>query len=187
MERPGIELEAFRPGDFEQLISWVSSPRFALQWSGGRFSYPLDVEQLTSHLAGAGGEHPTLLVFKAVDAQDSAMVGYCELSRIEWAHLSGVVSHVLVDPNRVRGGVGSEMLRHLTDFGFGELGLHRMELFAAKWNTAAIRCYERAGFVHEGVHRDERRFGSEYWCIVHMSMLENEWRQQRQSTGGVDS
>jgi len=62
------------------------------------------------------------------------------------------------------------------DIGFGELGLHRIDLVVFDFNTAAIKCYERAGFTREGHLREARKIGSEYWTLYQMSVLEQEWR-----------
>jgi hypothetical protein len=36
-------------------------------------------------------------------------------------------------------------------------------------------CYEKAGFIKEGLLRDSRKNGDEYWSLWEMSILENEW------------
>jgi RimJ/RimL family protein N-acetyltransferase len=59
--------------------------------------------------------------------------------------------------------------------GFEQLRLHRIDLVVFDFNTSAIACYERAGFVKEGYLREARRFGEEYWSLVQMSILETEW------------
>lgn len=50
-------------------------------------------------------------------------------------------------------GVASTAARLLCDFGFGTLGLRRIELNAAVGNTASRRVAEKAGFELEGVRR----------------------------------
>ena len=58
---------------------------------------------------------------------------------------------------------------------FDELGLHQVELFVFDFNAAAVGCYERAGFRHEGTLREARRCGDAYWNVRVMSILEHEW------------
>jgi hypothetical protein len=36
-------------------------------------------------------------------------------------------------------------------------------------------CYEKARFIKEGLLRDSRKNGDEYWSLWEMSILENEW------------
>ena len=56
--------------------------------------------------------------------------------------------------------------------------------------SGAIACYERAGFVAEVRLREARRLGEEYWTLVQMRILEQEWRARsggadQQETGGA--
>jgi RimJ/RimL family protein N-acetyltransferase len=50
-------------------------------------------------------------------------------------------------------GVGTRTLRLLTDWGFAELGLERLELWIDVTNAGSERVAERAGYVREGVLR----------------------------------
>jgi RimJ/RimL family protein N-acetyltransferase len=58
-------------------------------------------------------------------------------------------------------GVATAATRALTDWAFEELGLHRVELFAATDNAASRAVAERAGFELEGVRRAWREVHSE--------------------------
>ncbi len=49
-----------------------------------------------------------------------------------------------------RKGYASEALDRLLQFGFGELGLHRIEAGCATENTASIKVLEKAGMQREG-------------------------------------
>ncbi len=109
---------------------------------------------------------------------DGEVVGHIELDAIDRRNRSARISRVLIaDVWRGRGS-GSSMVRALLEFGFGELGLHRIDLVVFDFNLTAIACYEKAGFVREGQIRDARRMGDDYWSLYQMSMLENEWRNR---------
>jgi RimJ/RimL family protein N-acetyltransferase len=43
------------------------------------------------------------------------------------------------------------------------------------FNSAAIRRYEKVGFKQEGMLREARRHGDEYWNACVMSLLEHEF------------
>jgi len=59
---------------------------------------------------------------------------------------------------------------------FEELNLHRVDLFVYDFNEIAIACYRGTGFVEEGCMRESRKFEDEYWSLIQMSILENEWK-----------
>ncbi|WP_276256910.1 GNAT family N-acetyltransferase [Halomontanus rarus] len=170
-----ITLRPFTEDDFDKLIEWVDSPSFLLQWAGPIFSYPLGESQLREHLEATNDPEPSRLAFKAVDSTEQ-MVGYVELNTIDRRNLSASVSRVIVSPDERGRGHGTSMLYRLLEIGFEELGLHRIELRVFDFNESAITCYEKVGFTREGTLREARRHEDEYWTLVQMSVLEDEWR-----------
>ena len=51
-------------------------------------------------------------------------------------------------------GLGTEAVRRVLEYGFDELGLHRVSLRVLAGNIRAIRCYEKCGFQVEGRERE---------------------------------
>ena len=49
-----------------------------------------------------------------------------------------------------------------------------------------MRCYEKAGFVHEGELRDEVYRNSRYYNAIRMSVLRSEYDQVKSSWGIAD-
>jgi len=73
-------------------------------------------------------------------------------------------------------GYGTDMLRAVLDFGFGQLRLERIWLEVYDYNEGARRLYERVGFKLEGTKRHaiwrEGAFRDDHL----MAMLAEEWR-----------
>jgi hypothetical protein len=59
-------------------------------------------------------------------------------------------------------GFGREMVEFITRYAFRELGVHRLSLQVAASNLRAIKCYETAGFRHEGRLR-QANFQNDSW------------------------
>jgi RimJ/RimL family protein N-acetyltransferase len=172
-----IELKPFEWIDVTRLISWIKSPEFLLQWAGPIFQYPLDEAQLEKYFQGSEGTQPVRKIFKGVNTHDKGVVGHIELNDIDMRNNSATVCRVLVGEPSLRGrGIGIQMLRRVLQIGFDGLGLHRIDLVVFDFNNAAIKCYEKVGFVKEGHLRESRRIGNEYWSLYQMSILEHEWR-----------
>jgi RimJ/RimL family protein N-acetyltransferase len=75
-------------------------------------------------------------------------------------------------------GYGTDALRAICDFGFGELRLERISLYVYAGNDRARRSYEKAGFSHEGTLR-RAHFGRGAHADVNvMSLLREEWTTQ---------
>lgn len=71
-------------------------------------------------------------------------------------------------------GVGTAAARLMLRYCFEEEGLHRVYLRAFADNVQAIRSYEKAGFVREGLLRDDVCVGGRYRDIVWMAAIVQE-------------
>jgi RimJ/RimL family protein N-acetyltransferase len=76
-------------------------------------------------------------------------------------------------------GYGTDAMRVIVDYGFREMGLHRIQLAVAPFNPAGIRAYEKAGFIEEGRHREAIWHDGRWYDEVMMSILADEWAAQR--------
>jgi RimJ/RimL family protein N-acetyltransferase len=81
------------------------------------------------------------------------LIGFVVLHGIKWPGGSALLAMGIGEPTYRGKGYGSEALRLILRYGFMELGLHRVGLTVLAYNTAAIRAYERVGFVREGCTR----------------------------------
>jgi RimJ/RimL family protein N-acetyltransferase len=88
----------------------------------------------------------------AVESLESEFLGVGLFPRIERERRQGEIGYV-VGPGARGRGVATRTLRLLTDWGFAELGLERIELWIDVANPASERVAERAGYVPEGVLR----------------------------------
>jgi len=173
---PLIELIPFDDSYFDLLIEWSPTSEFLLQWAGPGFTYPLTHDQLSLLLQSASNKPARAYVYSVRSRTDGRIIGHGELGRIDRHNLSAEVMRILVGPPDLRGkGYGGATVRELVRIGFMELGLHRLDLKVFDFNGSAIRCYERAGFRHEGTLREARKQGDEYWNTHIMGLLRHEW------------
>ncbi len=167
-----IKLEPLKRSDFKQLINWINSEEFLIQWSGNAFTYPLNDQQLEQYI-----ESTNILAFKVIDEDSKEVIGHISLGQIDNINRSARIGKVLVGDTKMRGrSIGKHMMKAVLHIAFGELKLHRVTLGVYDFNTSAISCYEKIGFVKEGLLRDSKKVGETYWNLWEMSMLEYEWR-----------
>lgn len=171
-----IKLEPLKRSDFKQLINWIDSEEFLIQWSGNAFTYPLNDQQLEQYI-----ESTNTLAFKVIDEESKEVIGHISLGQIDNINKSARIGKVLVGDTRMRGrSIGKHMMKAVLHIAFEELKLHRVTLGVYDFNTSAISCYEKIGFVKEGLLRESKKVGETYWNLWEMSMLEYEWGDKKQ-------
>jgi RimJ/RimL family protein N-acetyltransferase len=108
--------------------------------------------------------------------EDDRAVGRTDLFEIDLDAGSAAFGIGIGDAHDRGRGYGTDAVKALVDFAFGELRLERVWLGTDEENVAAQRAYERAGFTVEGRLRrayvDRGRLIDE----VRMSMLRAEWQ-----------
>lgn len=174
-----IELKQFTREDFSRLIDWISSPTLLIQWAGPQFfTYPLDENQLEEYRRLAESKNPKSVIFKAVIAESQEVVGHAELASINKENGSASICRIFVEPSQRGKGICPRMMREILEIGFSQLGLHRIDLRVYESNASATSCYEKVGFVREGLTRKVQKVDGEYWDAVVMSILKEEWEEQ---------
>jgi RimJ/RimL family protein N-acetyltransferase len=182
-----ITLREFTKGDIARLADWVNSggPDFFVRWAGTAFEYPLTEAQLEAHLAEAEGPEATRRIFAAVDSATGEVVGHAELSRVDRKNRSATISRLLVGELSARGkGLGREIVSAVLDVAFGEMSLHRVDLYVLEFHVSALSMYKALGFKTEGHLVEARRAGDTYWNAYYMAMLDEEWLGHRLDTAG---
>ncbi|UOQ83334.1 GNAT family N-acetyltransferase [Gracilibacillus salinarum] len=177
-----IELQFFDRSDFQQLINWIDSPAFLMQWGGPHFHFPLDEQQLDNYLKDANKEKSQTYIYRVKDIETGIVIGHISLGNVDRENKSARIGKVLVGDQSSRGrGTGQQIINEILSIAFAELHLHSVSLGVFSFNHPAITCYEKAGFIKEGLRRDARKIGDEYWSLWEMSILENEWSVRHKS------
>lgn len=148
------------------LITRIDGPQALLTWAGPAFSWPLDEDQLAAYAAEASGRRR---IWTAVHTGSDEAVGHASL-RLDPGHRSGRLGRVLVAPGARGRGVATAMLVRVLTSAFDTVELDRVELGVFTHNTAAIRLYERLGFVCDHVLRDVEHVDGRPWSAMQMSL-----------------
>ena len=94
------------------------------------------------------------------------------------------VGIALVPESRGKG-IGTAAISQIVEFAFVRCNLRRVHLQAISSNLAAIRAYEKAGFVIEGRQREHAWVRGRYEDIVVMGILRSEWNVVSAHDGGI--
>jgi len=79
-------------------------------------------------------------------------------------------------------GYGPEAIEWITGWAFDHAGMHRVNIGGFEYNERALRLYEKLGFVLEGRVRKALWRGGQWWDIIELAVLEDEWRERKPST-----
>lgn len=85
----------------------------------------------------------------------------------------------IFSPNHWGRGLGTEATQLVLAYAFNVLQLHRVDLRVLAFNERAIACYEKCGFVKEGIEREGAWIGGQWQSDIMMSILEHEYRTQK--------
>lgn len=68
-------------------------------------------------------------------------------------------------------GLGTEVAKLMLQYAFERLKLHKVMLRVLSFNIAAVKSYEKAGFVQEAYLREEVLIDSEYQDVIYMAAI----------------
>jgi RimJ/RimL family protein N-acetyltransferase len=156
-----IELKNFAKEDFETFKSWVHSEEELIQFAGSIFTYPLTNEQLESYVA-MSDKKP----FKVVLADTNETIGHCELN---FENGNKRLSRILVGKKELRNqNIGEQIVRKMVDLFFEDGDVDAVDLNVVDWNKAAIKCYQKVGFVIDRVNEKTLEINGKTWTSLNM-------------------
>jgi [ribosomal protein S5]-alanine N-acetyltransferase len=120
-------------------------------------------------------EHPRRVYDLAVVRRaEGDLVGRCGLKIVDTALREGMLWYIL---HRAHWGQGyiPEATRALLDFGFAELGLHRVWADCDPANAASIRVLEKLGLGCEAHFRENARIKGAWVDSLIYAVLDREW------------
>ena len=170
-----IKICKLKEEDLGTLVSWAEDEKTMLQWCGPVFDYPLTIEQLKEYYAETERPEPKRIIYKAVDGNGKT-AGLCELGAIHRRNGIASLCRIFVDKNFRGQGIAEMMIRKMINFAFGELNIMRIELNVYTYNTPAFKCYEKLGFVREGMKRKVTKYNNEYWDGYFYALLKEDWK-----------
>lgn len=102
-------------------------------------------------------------------------IGNVGLQAIEFVHKRAELYISIGKKECWSSGYGTDAVRTVLGYAFNDLGLRRVHLITDVDNERGIRCYEKCGFVREGVLRAHRlRYGKPL-DMVTMAVLAEDW------------
>lgn len=123
----------------------------------------------------AQGGLPNGFFFNIRSLPEEKLVGFVVLWGLDWVHGDSTVSIALGEPEYWGKGLGTEAMQLCLRYAFTELNLQRVALWVFAYNQRAIRSYEKAGFLKEGIMRALLAREGQRHDVWIMGILRDEW------------
>ncbi len=166
-----VALQPLRLVDVPVMFAWINDREQVL------FNAPYRPVSELQHQAwlDAVQQRNDAVIFGIRLLESDKLIGTCQLHSISAVH-RGAELQIRLGEVAARGaGYGTEAVTLLLQFAFRDLNLNRVLLHVFSTNAAAIRVYEKAGFVREGVLRKAAFIDGEYVDVLVMGILREEY------------
>ena len=166
-----VRLRAFDNSDLMLCLSY-SNDYEVMRGASGAILYPSTVDDearaMNSSTSYTAGEYQFAIETKA----ERRFIGKCGFTKINWKNRLGELA-ILIGDREYRGrGYGADAIRTLCAFGFQEMNLHKIKALVFDFNEPALRCYEKCGFVREGVLRQEMFREGKYHDVISLALFQ---------------
>ena len=144
-----VTIRPFEKKDIPKKVEWINNP------ANNRYLHydiPLCVEKTERWFANI---HNRKDRFDAVIDVDEIPVGTIGLLSIDFKNRKAEYYIAMGEVAYKGKGVAKKASALIIDYGFNNLGLHRIYLYTEVGNTDAQRLFEKVGFVKEGILKDD--------------------------------
>ncbi len=112
--------------------------------------------------------------FIIIDKELEQPVGSVYFRDIDMKHKKAEFGIFIGEENARGKGFGTEVAKIFIQYGFNNLGLHRIFLRVLADNEQAIKSYEKSGFKYEGTMVDDVFINNQFVSIVRMAIVNKE-------------
>lgn len=117
------------------------------------------------------------VVFAIINKKNKEYIGTVGLYNIAWQARMAEF-RIFLGNNKYHGkGLGTIASKFMVKYAFYSLNLNKVWLGVNIENKGAVRCYEKAGFIKEGVLRQEVFRNNRYYDAIRMSILREEYEK----------
>jgi aminoglycoside 6'-N-acetyltransferase-1b/aminoglycoside 6'-N-acetyltransferase-2 len=152
-----VTLRLMTEQDLPMLHDWLNRPHI-VDWWGGEEERPTLEEVQKHYLPRVKAEEPVTLYIAMLGEEPIGYAqSYVALGSGDgwWENETdpGVrgIDQSLANPDQLNKGIGTKLVRALVGLLFADPAVTAVQTDPAPNNRRAIRCYEKAGFVQQGV------------------------------------
>lgn len=158
--------------DAEEFTKWLNDFNTTdyIGRSGELISLEGEKEYLQNHAKDEAS-------FVIVTLEDNKMIGICTIESINHINRTGTLGIFIGEEEARNKGYGEEAIKLILDYAFSYLNLKNVYLQVMEFNQRAIACYKKCGFKECGRRRKCRYINGNYYDIVYMDILKEEFEE----------
>lgn len=169
-----VRLREYNKDDTEKALAFINDPEIKYYLTPG-VPFPLTLNDEATFVEKQSAFNETYNF--AIETLDGEYIGGCGLNDIDWKNRVTVVGIFIGNKEYWGKGYGTDAMDVLINFIFKEMNLNRIMLNVYSYNQRAIKSYEKAGFVKEGVLRQALYKNGAYHDEVVMGLLKEEYKK----------
>lgn len=172
-----VYVRGLERADLPTMVRWINDAEVTrLLFMGDR---PATIERLTEQWEQESRSSRDI-VFAICTREDDTFIGTTGLYTVNWIMRTAEFRIFLGEKSFWNRGIGTEVTKLMVVYGFEKLNLNRIWLGVNAENKGGVRAYEKAGFVHEGILRQEQYRNFQYYDVVRMGLLRSEYEKMRE-------
>ncbi len=175
---PRLLLREFQSEDWQAVLAYQRDPRYLRFYEWTERTEP-DVRAFVQRFVDQQSDSPRLQwQWAIVLPQTHTLIGNAGIRSRAPGAREGEIGYELA-PEHWGRGYATEAARAVVDYGFAQLGLHRVTGWCIAENVASAHVLEKLGMLQEGRLREQEWFKGRWWDGLLYAVLEHEWKRPR--------
>jgi RimJ/RimL family protein N-acetyltransferase len=173
LEGEEVRLRPVEEGDLPHFVTWLEDMDVR-RWLAMSEMPPPTLE--SEHEWYQERKQDPSCVIWCIESEEGLPIGDVGLGLIDKTHKRAELGIFIGDKTFWGRGLGPDAIHRVLRYAFEELTLRRVQLHVDEDNLRGIRCYEKCGFVREGLLRDHRLREEQPVNEVVMAVLRDEFQ-----------
>ena len=162
----------------ENYVGWLNDSEVTRYLESGTFPYTKDeLDEFYRRVSGTKDK----VIMAVVERESDLHIGNVKLEPINWVHRSAEFGIMIGVKSMWGKGYGSETTSLTVEYAFTRLNLRKVSLVVVAKNIAALKTYQRLGFVTEGTKREDVFSDGKYEDVLWMGVLRDEFVAKRET------
>lgn len=170
-----IQFRAIEEEDVQSYYSWINDEE-TNQWRG--LYHPTNLEEARDWISKQRKAESDRLSL-AIQTIQGDLIGFVGLQGISPRSRRAEIWIYIGSKTHWGQGFGEDTIRTLCRYAFHEMNLYRIWLECNPEFKSVVRCYEKVGFVQEGIHRRAYYRSGKFRDTCTMGLLRDDFKEGR--------